>query len=106
MANQYSNDSFKVVVEAKYGMSIGEVLRGFEHQGISLKEAAEKTGFRESTVKRHALKYGFRITNTDNPKAEQNEQELNDFYTALRSDRLNRVNVLSRSWRHKGDVIR
>lgn len=101
MANQYSNDSFKAVVEAKYGMPVDKVLRRFQVQGMTLKDVSEKTGFKEYTVRRHALKYGVRITNEYDSKTEQYEQELNKFYTKLRSDRLNRVNVLSRSWQPK-----
>ncbi len=59
MANQYS-ESFKAVVEAKYNMPIAEVLRRFQCQGVSLKEAAEKTGFRETTVKN--MRYGIIVS--------------------------------------------
>jgi len=101
MVNQYSNDSFKAVVEAKYDMPVGEVLCRFQHQGMMLKDIACETGFKEWTVKRHAARYGFRITNKYDQKSEQYKQELNAIYTALRSDRLNRINVLSRSWARK-----
>ena len=101
MANQYSNASFKVVVEAKYNMPVGEVLRRFQRYGMSLKEIAEKTGFRETTVKKYALRYNSILTNSYNPKANRDELELKALYTELRSDRLNRINVLSISWTGK-----
>ena len=101
MANQYSNDSFKAVVEAKYNMPITEVLRCFQRQGMTLKEVSEKTGFRETTVKKYALRYKCILANIYKPKNDRCEHELNELYTELRSDRLNRVNVLSRSWQPK-----
>ena len=101
MANQYSSDSFKAVVEAKYNMPVGEVLRSFQCQGVSLREAAKELAFKEWTVRKHALKNGCRLTNNLNPRVDDYEQELNELYTKLRSDRLNRVNVLSRSWQPK-----
>ena len=101
MANQYSNDSFKAVVEAKYAMPIAQILRRFQRQGMTLKDVADKTGFRESTVKKHALRYNCILTNIYKPKDDRCEVEINELYTALRSDRLNRVNVLSRSWKPK-----
>ncbi|WP_203250106.1 hypothetical protein [Cysteiniphilum marinum] len=100
MANQYS-ESFKAVVEAKYNMPIAEVLRRFQCQGVSLKEAAQKTGFRETTVKKHALRHKCRLIGTYKTKEDHCNIGLNELYTALRSDRLNRVNVLSRSWQPK-----
>ena len=100
MANQYS-ESFKAVVEAKYNMPIAEVLRRFQCQGVSLKEAAEKTGFRETTVKKYALRYNCKLTGIYKTKDDRCEVEINELYTALRSDRLNRVNALSRSWQPK-----
>ena len=98
MANQYSNDSFKAVVEAKYNMPIAEVLRRFQCQGVTLKEASKKTGFREITVKKYALRYNCKLTGMYKTKDNCCDIELDELYTALRSDRLNRVNVLSRSW--------
>ncbi|WP_192485222.1 MULTISPECIES: hypothetical protein [Cysteiniphilum] len=101
MANQHSNDSFKAVVEAKYGMPINEALRNLQRQGVTLQEVAKKTGFREITVKKYALRYNCKLTGIYKPKDYCYEDELNELYTALRSDRLNRVNVLSRSWTRK-----
>ncbi|MDA0912003.1 MAG: hypothetical protein O2809_10710, partial [Proteobacteria bacterium] len=70
-------------------------------QGVSLKEAAEKTGFRETTVKKHALRYNCKLTGIYKTKDDCCDIELDELYTALRSDRLNRVNVLSMSWQPK-----
>ena len=101
MANQHSNDSFKAVIEAKYGMPINEALRNLQRQGVTLKEVSEKTGFRETTVKKHALRYNCRLTGIYKTKDGCCDIELDELYTALRSDRLNRVNVLSMSWQPK-----
>ena len=101
MANQYSNDSFKAVIEAKYAMPIAQILRRFQQQGMTLKDVADKTGFRESTVKKHALRHNCILANIYQSKDDRYELELNALYTALRSDRLNQVNVLSRSWQPK-----
>ena len=104
MANQHSNDSFKAVIEAKYGMPINEALKRFQRQGMTLKEVSEKTGFRETTVKKYALRYNCKLTGIYKPKDYCYEDELNELYTKLRSDRLNRVNVLSRSWTRKKEA--
>lgn len=71
---------------------------------MSLKEVAEKTGFREATVKKYALRYNCKLTGIYKTKGDCCEVELNELYTALRSDRLNRVNVLSRSWSGKNNL--
>ena len=103
MANQYS-ESFKVVVESKYNMPVDKVLRRFQRQGMTLKDVADKTGFRESTVKKHALRYNCILANIYKSKDDRCEHELNELYTALRSDRLNQVNVLSRSWQPNNKI--
>ena len=98
MANQYSKDSFKAVVEAKYNLPIGEVLYQFHKQGKSLSDISKETGFKDYTVRRHAQKHGFYFTNAVDHKSNEYKSATDQLYTELRSGQLNHINVLSMKW--------
>ena len=98
MANQYSNDSFEAVVESKYNLPLNQVLYNFQVQGKSYKEVCQETGFKETTVRKYTRRYGYTLgTGLDHQQYDA-QIAMTALYSQLRSDDLNQINVLSRSW--------
>lgn len=100
-ANQHGQKLFKEHIEEAYNMPIKAVLKMFEDQGKKIRDIAKETGFKENTVRSHARKYKVRLSNSYNPKADLHQLALDKLHEELKSERLNRVNVLSRSWQPK-----
>jgi hypothetical protein len=105
MANQYSNNSLKAVIESKYNLPLNEVLYNFQAQGKSYKEVCQETGFKETTVRKYTRRCGYTLNTKLDQEPYNAQAAMSSIYSQLRSQELNRINVLSRSWSHKRKVL-
>ena len=92
MANQYTG-SFEHIVREKYQCSARELLEQCVDEGMSYADAEERFGFKHGTIRKWAKKFGLKL-HTGTPQHNKEDQLRNLF----NESRLNRYNILSRSW--------
>jgi len=120
MANQYGNN-LAILIEQRFGKTVEELLNDLATQEMTYNDAAKFLSVASGTIRKYCYRYNVRLKPCPNPrnepeetippifynkqinkfKANRDELELKALYTGLRSDRLNRINILSISWTGK-----
>jgi transposase len=92
MANQYSG-SFEHIIQQKFNCSAEEALKRCVSEGLSYTEAEEKLGFKHGTIRKWANRFDLKLKAGEPPKLKKDQ-----FMKFFKESRLNRYNILSRSW--------